>query len=79
MEGLVSMTDERANEIAEIFGKNHELALRKGATEPMVALAAAIVYTIDDLLHSDPEDPCDRLERKIEKLKEITDKWENEE
>lgn len=79
MTGVKIMTDEKAKVIAEVFNENYERAMKKFAFNGQVALAAATVYTIDDLLHSDPEEPGNRLERKIEKLKEITDKWENEE
>lgn len=70
------MTDERADEIAKMFGANYDLAKKKGADEPRVALAAAIIYTIDDLLHCDEvvDDPGIRLDRKMRRLREITDK-----
>lgn len=70
------MTSERADAIAKVFTENYELAKKKGADEPRVALAAAIIYTIDDLLHCDEvvDDPGIRLDRKMRRLKEITDK-----
>ena len=44
------MTDERAREIAKIFDDNFEMAKKMGADNTSLALAAATVYTIDDLL-----------------------------
>lgn len=81
MEGMVDMTDERARTIAEIFGENYERARRVRVFNGQYGLAAhvATVLTIDDIIHNDPEDPLNRLGRKIEKIKSITDKWGNEE
>ena len=44
------MTDERAIEIAKIFDDNFAMAKKMGADNNSLALAAATVYTIDDLL-----------------------------
>ena len=44
------MTDERAREIAKIFDDNFVMAKKMGADNNSLALAAATVYTIDDLL-----------------------------
>lgn len=44
------MTDERAREIAKIFDDNFAMAKKMGANNTSLALAAATVYTIDDLL-----------------------------
>ena len=44
------MTDERAREIAKIFDDNFVMARKMGADNNSLALAAATVYTIDDLL-----------------------------
>lgn len=44
------MTDERAIEIAKIFDDNFAMAKKMGADNTSLALAAATVYTIDDLL-----------------------------
>ena len=44
------MTDERAREIAKIFDDNFAMAKKMGADNNSLALAAATVYTIDDLL-----------------------------
>ncbi len=45
------MTDERAREIAKIVYDNFAMAKKMGADNNSLALAAATVYTIDDLLH----------------------------
>lgn len=45
------MTDERAREIAKIFDDNFAMAKKMGADNTSLALAAATVYTIDDLMH----------------------------
>ena len=45
------MTDERAREIAKIFKDNFAMAKKMGADNTSLALAAATVYTIDDLMH----------------------------
>lgn len=44
------MTDERAREIAKIFDDNFAMAKKMGADNTSLALVAATVYTIDDLL-----------------------------
>lgn len=44
------MTNERAREIAKIFDDNFAMAKKMGADTTSFALAAATVYTIDDLL-----------------------------
>lgn len=44
------MTDERAREIAKIFADNFAMAKKLGAANTNLALSAATVYTIDDLL-----------------------------
>lgn len=66
------MTDERAREIAEIFDDNFAMAKKMGADNTSLALAAATVYTIDDLLHMGEIDKIQRsLERKIDRLRMI--------
>ena len=50
------MTDERAREIAKIFDDNFAMAKKMGADNTSLALAAATIYTIDDLLHMDEMD-----------------------
>lgn len=44
------MTRERGEELANMFKDNYELAKKMGADNNSLALAAATVYTIDDLL-----------------------------
>jgi hypothetical protein len=63
------MTDERAREIAKIFDDNFVMARKMGADNNSLALAAATVYTIDDLLHMGEIDKIYRsLERKVDKM-----------
>lgn len=50
------MTNERAIEIAKIFDDNFSMAKKMGADNNSLALAAATIYTIDDLLHMDKMD-----------------------
>ncbi len=65
------MTKERAEAIASIFSENYELAKKLGADNGKVALAAAIVYTLDDIMRSDPEDPANVISRKLRKIEKI--------
>lgn len=44
------MTDERARKIEKIFADNYAMAKKMEADNTSLALAAATVYTIDDLL-----------------------------
>lgn len=66
------MTDERAIEIAKIFDDNFAMAKKMGADYTSLALAAATVYTIDDLLHMDEIDKIQsNLKCKIDKLRKV--------
>ena len=65
------MTKERAEAIASIFSENYELAKNLGADNGKVALAAAIVYTLDDIMRSDPEDPANVISSKLKKIEKI--------
>ena len=71
------MTDERAREIAKIFEDNFAMAKKMGADNTSLALAAATVYTIDDLLHMDEMDKIQTsLKRKMEKLGKLAEECE---
>ena len=74
------MTDNRANAIAEIFNENYERAKTMGAFNQQVALVAAAIYTIDDLIHDDEKHIVmdASLGRKVQRMKEIMDKWKME-
>ena len=65
------MTKERAEAIAEIFSENYDLAKKMGADDGKLALAAAIVYTLDDIMRSDPEDPYNGFARKLRQIEKI--------
>ena len=66
------MTDERAREIAQIFDDNFAMAKKMGADNTSLALAAATVYTIDDLLHMGEMDKIQSsLKCKMDKLRMV--------
>lgn len=66
------MTDERAREIAKIFDDNYAMAKKMGADNTSLALAAATVYTIDDLLHMDEMDKIQSSQKcKMDKLRMV--------
>lgn len=65
------MTTERAEAIAETFSENYGLAKKMGADNVKLALAVAIVYTLDDIMRSDPEDPHNGIARKLRKIDKI--------
>ena len=66
------MTDNRANAIDELLKANYYLAKGKGAEAPSLALAVAICYTIDDLLHDETNIVTEvSLDRKLEQMKKI--------
>ena len=65
------MTKERAEAIASIFSENYALAKKMGADNGKLALAAAIVYTLDDIMRSDPEDPYNGAARKLRKIEKV--------
>ena len=71
------MTDNRANAIAEIFNENYERAKNMGAFNKQVALVAAAIYTIDDLIHDDETHIVmdASLDRKVRRMEEIMDNW----
>ena len=68
------MTDKRAEVIAEVFTENYERAKNMDAFKSKVLAIVSViaaVFTIDDLLRSDPEDPGASLERKFRKLEKL--------
>ena len=65
------MTTERAEAIADTFSVNYDLAKKMGADNGKLALAVAIVYTLDDIMRSDPEDPYNGIARKLKKIEKI--------
>ncbi len=65
------MTKERAEAIAETFSENYALAKKMGADNGKLALAVAIVYTLDDIMRTDPEDPGNAISRKLRKIEKI--------
>ena len=71
------MTDSRASAIIDMVCDNYELALKKmDRANWRYAMAAAVVLTMDDLVHLDPEDPCCSLARKMQKLNNILEREE---
>lgn len=71
------MTEERARGIAKIFDDNFAMAKKMGADNTSLALAAATVYTIDDLLHMDEIEKIQTsLKRKMEKLGMLAEECE---
>jgi len=65
------MTEKRAEAIAETFSVNYDLAKKMGADNVKLALAVAIVYTLDDIMRSDPEDPYNGAARNLRKIEKI--------
>ncbi len=65
------MTEKRAKAIAETFSVNYDLAKKMGADNGKLALAVAIVYTLDDIMRSDPEDPYNVAARNLKKIERI--------
>lgn len=62
------MTDERAREIEKIFKDNFAMAKKMGAGNTSLALAAATVYTIDDLLHMGEMDKPSSVQASLSRL-----------
>ena len=50
------MTRERAEELANMFKDNYELAKKMGADNAELALVVALLYTLDDLNQGDDFD-----------------------
>ena len=74
------MTDNRANAIDVLFHENFHKAKEKGADYGPLALAVAMCYTIDDLLHDDETNIVANtsLDRKIQRMREILDMADKE-